>query len=91
MITNLDEIANKFNKYFINIERSLNNNQIQTITSSNDYLLQHNKNEITFHFVSVNEVYIDNIICSRDKATQCGLVVNVYSNQIMIRQSLKIQ
>ena len=23
--------------------------------------------------------------CSRDKATQCGLVVNVYSNQIMIR------
>ena len=24
-------------------------------------------------------------ICSRDKATQCGLVVNVCSNQIMIR------
>ena len=24
-------------------------------------------------------------LCSRDKATQCGLVVNVYSNQIMIR------
>ena len=62
MITNLDEIANKFNKYFINIGRSLNNNQIQTITSSNDYLLQHNKTEITFHFVFVNEVYIDNVI-----------------------------
>ena len=25
------------------------------------------------------------LYCSGDKATQCGLVVNVYSNQIMIR------
>ena len=59
MITNLDEIGNEFNIYFINIGRSLND-QIQAVTSSNDYLLQHNKTETTFKFVSVNEVYIDN-------------------------------
>ena len=61
MITNLDEIANEFNKYFVNIGRSLND-QIQAVTTSNDYLLQHNKTETTFNFVSVNEVYIDNVI-----------------------------
>ena len=61
MITNLDEIANEFNKYFVNIGQSLND-QIQAVTTSNDYLLQHNKTETTFNFVSVNEVYIDNVI-----------------------------
>ena len=61
MNTNLDEIANEFNTYFINIGRSFHD-QIQAITSSNDYLLQHNKTETTFNFVSVNEVYIDNVI-----------------------------
>ena len=61
MITNLDEIAIEFNIYFINIGRLLND-QIQAVTSSNDYLLQHNKTETTFNFVSVNEVYIDNVI-----------------------------
>ena len=61
MITNLDEIANEFNKYFVNIGRSLND-RIQAATTSDDYLLQHNKPETTFNFVSVNEVYIDNVI-----------------------------
>ena len=61
MITNLDEIANEFNKYFVNIGRSLND-RIQATTASDDYLLQHNKPETTFNFVSVNEVYIDNVI-----------------------------
>ena len=61
MITNLDEIANEFNKYFVNIGRSLND-RIQSVTTSDDYLLQHNKPETTFSFVSVNEVYIDNVI-----------------------------
>ena len=61
MITNLDEIANEFNKYFVNIGRSLND-RIQAVTTSDDYLLQHNKPETTFNFVSVNEVYIDNVI-----------------------------
>ena len=49
MITNLDEIANEFNKYFVNIGQSLND-QIQAVTTSNDYLLQHNKTETTFNF-----------------------------------------
>ena len=35
MITNLDEITNEFNKYFLNIGRSLND-QIQAVTTSND-------------------------------------------------------
>ena len=63
MITNLDEIANEFNIYFtsINIGRLLND-QIQAVTSSKDYLLQHNKTETTFNFVSVIEVYIYNVI-----------------------------
>ena len=61
MITNLDEIANEFNKYFVNIGRS-RNDRIQAATTSADYLLQHNKPETTFNFVSVNEVYIDNVV-----------------------------
>ena len=36
--------------------------RIQAVTTSDDYLLQHNKPETTFNFVSVNEVYIDNVI-----------------------------
>ena len=61
MIMNLDEIANELNTYFVNIERSLND-QIQAVTTGNDYLLQHNKTGTTFNFVSVNEVYIDDVI-----------------------------
>ena len=61
MITNLDEIANEFDKYIVNIGRSLNE-RIQAVTTSDDYLLQHNKPETTFNFVSVNEVCIDNVI-----------------------------
>ena len=61
IITNLDEIANEFNKYFVNIGKSLSD-QIQSVTTSEDYLLEHNKPDTTFNFVSVNEVYIDNVI-----------------------------
>ena len=61
MITNLDEIANEFNNYFVNLGRSLND-RIQAVTTSDDYLLQHNKPKTTFNFVSVNKVYIDNVI-----------------------------
>ena len=41
-ITDPDEIANEFNKYFINIGRALSD-EIQSIHSSQDYLPQHNK------------------------------------------------
>ena len=61
IITNLDEIANEFNKYVVNIGKSLSD-QIQSVTTSEDYLLEHNKPDTIFNFVSVNEVYIDNVI-----------------------------
>ena len=41
-ITDLDEIATEFNKYFINIGRSLSD-QIQSIHSSLDYLPKQHK------------------------------------------------
>ena len=41
-ITDPEEFANEFNKYFINIGRLLSN-QIQSIHSSQEYLPQHNK------------------------------------------------
>ena len=61
IITNLDEIANEFNKYFVNIGKSLSD-QIKSVPTSEDYLLKHNKPDTIFNFVSVNEVYIDNVI-----------------------------
>ena len=48
IITNLDEIANEFNKYFVNIGKSLSD-QIQSVTTSEDYLLEHNKPDTTFN------------------------------------------
>ena len=54
-ITDLDEIATGFNKYFINIGRSLSD-QIQSIHSSLDYLpKQHKPKSIFFSFNPVNE------------------------------------
>ena len=61
IIASLDEIANEFNKYFVNIGKSLSD-QIQSVTTSEDYLLEHNKPDTIFNFASVNEVYIDNVI-----------------------------
>ena len=48
-ITDPDELANEFNRYFINIGRSLSD-QIQSIHSSQDYLPQHNKPTSNFFF-----------------------------------------
>ena len=53
-ITDPDEIANEFNRYFINIGRSLSD-QIQKTHSSQDYLPQHNKPTSNFSFNPVNE------------------------------------
>ena len=61
IITNLDKTASEFNTYFVNIGKSLSD-QIQSVTTNEDYLLEHNKPDIVFNFVSVNEVYIDNVI-----------------------------
>ena len=71
VVTALDEIANEFNVYFINIGRSLSD-QIQSEASSQDYLLQHNKPNMTFNFVPVNEVYINNVINKPKNKSSCG-------------------
>ena len=71
VVTDFDEIANEFNVYFINIGRSLSD-QIQSEASRQDYLLQHNKPNMTFNFVRVNEVYIDNVINKPKNKSSCG-------------------
>ena len=53
-ITDLDEIATEFNKYFINIGRSLSD-QIQSNHSSLDYLPKQHKPTSIFSFNPVNE------------------------------------
>ena len=60
-ITDPDEIANEFNRYFINIGRSLSD-EIQSIHSSQDYLPQHNKPTSNFTFNPVNEECIAKFI-----------------------------
>ena len=67
MSTDFDEIASEFNVYFINIGKSLSD-QIKSI----DYLLRHNKPTMTFNFVPVNKVYIDNVINKPKNKSSCG-------------------
>ena len=71
VVTDFDEIPNEFNVYFINIGRSLSD-QIQSAASSQNYLLQHNKPNMTVNFVRVNEVYIDNVINKLKNKSSCG-------------------
>ena len=60
-ITDLDEIATEFNKYFINIGQSLSD-QIQSIHSSLDYLLQQHTPTSIFSFNPVNKECIEKYI-----------------------------
>ena len=62
-ITDLDEIATEFNKYFINIGRSLSD-QIQSNHSSLDYLPKQHKPTSIFSFNPVNEECITNYMSS---------------------------
>ena len=71
IITDLDEIANEFNAYFVGIGRLLSE-QIHSDSSSQDYLLQRNKLNMNFNFVQVNEVYIDNVINKLKNKSVCG-------------------
>ena len=59
IITDLDEIANKFNTYFINIGHSLSE-QIHATRSSDEYLS--NRKNTIFNFTEVTEECIDSII-----------------------------
>ena len=58
-VTNPDEIANEFNKYFVNIGRLLSE-QITSPHTSKEYL--GNKSNVLFRFTPVNEDCIGNII-----------------------------
>ena len=58
IITDLDEIANKCNAYFINIGQSLSE-QIHATRSSDEYL--NNRTNTVFIFTEVNEECIDSI------------------------------
>ena len=71
IIIDLDEIANAFNAYFVSIGRSLSD-QILSEASSQDYLLEHNKPNVNFNFIPVNETYIDNIINKLKNKSSCG-------------------
>ena len=71
IITDLDDIANAFNAYFVSIGRSLSD-QIHSEASSQDYLLEHNKPNVNFNFIPVNETYIDNIINKLKNKSSCG-------------------
>ena len=70
-ITDPDEIANEFNRYFINIGRSLSD-QIQSIHSSQDYLPQHNKPTSNFSFNPVNEECIAKFIAKLKNKSSFG-------------------
>ena len=59
VITDLDEIANKFNTYFINIDHSLSE-QIYATRSSDEYIS--NRTNTNCNFTEVNEECIDSII-----------------------------
>ena len=69
IITDLDEIANKFNTHFINIGQSLSE-QIHATRSSDEYLS--NRTNIIFNFTKVNEECIDSIIKNMKSKSSTG-------------------
>ena len=69
IITDLDEIANKFNTYFINIGHSLSE-QIHATRSSDEYLS--NRTNTIFNFTEVNEECIDRIINKMKSKSSTG-------------------
>ena len=69
IITDLDEIANKFNTYFINIGHSLSE-QIHATRSSDEYLS--NRTNTIFNFTEVTEECIDSIIKNMKSKSSTG-------------------
>ena len=89
IITDLDEIANEFNAYFVDIGRLLSE-QIHSDSSSQDYLLQRNKPNMNFNFVQVNEVYIDNVINKLKNKSSSGYD-NISNKHIKYARSVLIK
>ena len=69
IITDLDEIANKFNTYFINIGHSLSE-QIHATRSSDEYL--NNRTNTVFNFTEVSEECIASIIKNMKSKSSTG-------------------
>ena len=69
IITDLDEIANKFNTYFINIGHSLSE-QIHATRSSDEYL--NNWTNTVFNFTEVSEECIASIIKDMKSKSNTG-------------------
>ena len=69
IITDLDEIAIKFNTYFINIGHSLSE-QIHATRSSDEYLS--NRTNTIFNFTEVTEECIDSIIKNMKSKSSTG-------------------
>ena len=65
----MDEIANEFNKYFINIGRLLSE-EITSGHSSDEYL--NDKTELVFNFTPVTEDYIANVISNLKNKSSYG-------------------
>ena len=68
-LTNMDEVANTFNKYFINMGRLLSE-QITSRHSSEEYL--NNITELVFNFTPVTEDYIANVIRNLKNTSSYG-------------------
>ena len=69
IITDLDEIANKFNTYFINIGHSLSK-QIHATRSSDEHLKK--RTNTVFNFTEVCEECIDSIIKKMKSKSSTG-------------------
>ena len=69
IITDLDEIANKFNTYFINIGHSLSE-QVHATRSSDEYL--NNRTNTVFIFTEVNKECIDTNIKNMKSKSSTG-------------------
>ena len=69
IITDLDEIANKFNTYFINIGHSLSE-QIHATRSSDEYL--NNRTNTVFNFTEISEECIASIIKNMKSKSRTG-------------------
>ena len=69
IVTDLDEIANKFNTYFINIVHSLSE-QIHATRSSDEYLIK--RTNTVFNFSEVSEECIDSIIKNMKSKSSTG-------------------
>ena len=82
IISDLDEIANKFNTYFINIGQSLSE-QIHTARSSDEYLS--NRTNTIFNFTEVNEECIDSASIIKNMKSKSSTGYDNISNKLVTK------